>query len=985
MRVNVKLYNFCFCVAIIVLSAVFVPQLSHADTEATGVIHEPVVWTVAQSPIVINGDFGVATDGSLAIEPGVIVKFGPGAQLLSGGGWIKANGTIDHPIIFTSASDTPHAGDWNRISLTNFGDEISFAKFEYGSSCLDVFGAVNISHVEIKNCEKGIFLRTDFAGIIEDSKFSNNTYGLYLSGNANPTIEHNRINDNQYGIYIESSLAPSIINNDIIDNSNGIAAGFADGEISENNIAGNTEFGIKNLGFHILNARNDWWGHADGPYNPLIRPTGLGDKVDMIINFAPWASGPFDNFVDWEWIIPPPDDDPPVDPPGDSDPPDDPEPEPSGPRPVLIIPGIMGSELYEGDNFIWPNVNRLLLNPNDGFLSESLSLDESGNSIKNITVGDIVRDILVREGPIVISNTDMFTGLINNLTEDGYIADINLFVFPYDWRLDLGNAQVLLDQKIEQIKNQTGFSKVDIIAHSMGGLVAQDYIAHSGTASVDDLIFVGVPHLGAPKAAMALLTGDIDAPRKTINASRVKEIAQNSPAIYQLLPNSKYFEVYQGYIKVVPEYGILDYDQSLEFLADSGKNISLLNLAHSFFNQELYDLNFGDIRVFNIVGCNRASTKNIIPINGANGRLLTPIYSNGDGTVPFVSADYISPHATAYYVKGGRHAELPSMNGVRQLIAGILEGQENLSSNVSRDAVSCPINGKELNWRSPVTVQIYDEAGNHTGILPDGTIEENIPGSVYEIIDGELYIFLPTDEGQTYTIEGTGIADSSFDLIVSEINNDEVVNNTLFDNIHIVPGSSISFTVSETSDNNQITSDNNTVVSTSQFSDPADALIEANNTLPDSPSASSPTSSGGGGGSSYSQPLPDSGRILGETTTRLPDGMVVMDTADSRTIYIIGNGGKKYGFTNEGAFLGMGFKFESVLLGDLTRYELAGVIAYPDQIHPNGSLVWDGHTIWFINYEKRHGFATMEEFTLAGFELKQVIKMNQADLLLEEN
>ena len=51
-----------------------------------------------------------------------------------------------------------------------------------------------------------------------------------------------------------------------------------------------------------------------------------------------------------------------------------------------------------------------------------------------------------------------------------------LFTFPYDWRADNKITANLLKEKIQQVKAITGSNKVDIISHSMGGLVARSYI-----------------------------------------------------------------------------------------------------------------------------------------------------------------------------------------------------------------------------------------------------------------------------------------------------------------------------------------------------------------------------------------------------------------------------------------------------------------------------------------------------------------------------
>jgi pimeloyl-ACP methyl ester carboxylesterase len=98
-----------------------------------------------------------------------------------------------------------------------------------------------------------------------------------------------------------------------------------------------------------------------------------------------------------------------------------------------------------------------------------------------------------------ISHT--YDGLIAALVESGYREGIDLFPFPYEWRASNVDTAELLRAKIDQIQAQTGQAKVNIVAHSMGGLAARQYIQgiHYGN-DVNKLILIGVPNLGAPNA-----------------------------------------------------------------------------------------------------------------------------------------------------------------------------------------------------------------------------------------------------------------------------------------------------------------------------------------------------------------------------------------------------------------------------------------------------------------------------------------------------
>jgi triacylglycerol lipase len=63
----------------------------------------------------------------------------------------------------------------------------------------------------------------------------------------------------------------------------------------------------------------------------------------------------------------------------------------------------------------------------------------------------------------------------------------------------------LVDSKIENICAKYGISKIDIVAHSKGGLIARYYVQHlNGSKRVCNLITLGTPHRGTWAAAVFL-------------------------------------------------------------------------------------------------------------------------------------------------------------------------------------------------------------------------------------------------------------------------------------------------------------------------------------------------------------------------------------------------------------------------------------------------------------------------------------------------
>jgi pimeloyl-ACP methyl ester carboxylesterase len=104
-----------------------------------------------------------------------------------------------------------------------------------------------------------------------------------------------------------------------------------------------------------------------------------------------------------------------------------------------------------------------------------------------------------------------YDNLIDTFLANGYVENKTLFKFPYDWEEPNEDTAYILKNKIADIKTICQCQHVDLIGHSMGGLVALSYIESDGYANdVDQLFLVATPLSGAPKAYKAWEGGDLD-------------------------------------------------------------------------------------------------------------------------------------------------------------------------------------------------------------------------------------------------------------------------------------------------------------------------------------------------------------------------------------------------------------------------------------------------------------------------------------------
>jgi len=128
---------------------------------------------------------------------------------------------------------------------------------------------------------------------------------------------------------------------------------------------------------------------------------------------------------------------------------------------------------------------------------------------------------------------------------------------------------------------------------------------------------------------------------------------------------------------------------------------------------------------------------------------------------------------------------------------------------------------------------------------------------------------------------------------------------------------------------------------------------------------------------------PNPGQVMGASA--IADGILVLDSSDGRTVYMIADSGKKFGFTSETVFKKFGFSFNNLSKLDVSNVELGGLITENQLVHPDGSLVSDGKTVWFIQNGKRYGIPDMATFNAHNFDKNNIVPVIATDLSLPES
>ncbi|MFX3622939.1 MAG: lipase family alpha/beta hydrolase [Ectobacillus sp.] len=452
---------------------------------------------------------------------------------------------------------------------------------------------------------------------------------------------------------------------------------------------------------------------------------------------------------------------------------------------IVLIPGISGSELTLNGQTIWP--------PNT---------QDPATLKTQLGLVDVTAEGAGLPGIVPSNVTESYKLLAQTLSSGGY----KVHVFPYDWRLD--NAESA--KQLEAFIAAKGLKKFSVIAHSMGGLVAANYMAKAENRDkVNTFIALGTPFFGTAKTLWVMETGQFfNGGAQSFEMNQyLANLSRKMTSSYELLPtrnyftavNNSYIETYtsadsavrdiKGYIETQAflrqqQWPILTKDGPS--LAKTGFHLDKTAAFEKSTNVAA-TLNAIKDKTYFIVGDKQETIgkirKSYIQAPNQSTVQAASVVKriSGDGTVPVQSAA-VNKNKT-YYTDAGHSGMVTDVNVAKQIVHILL----NSKKDILRKQPVQEQGELKLTVSRSAEVHAFDAQSNHTGKLPAaGYYEEKIPNSMYYDNGIENTIFL-ADGSYKAVLKQTGNEPLRFTIEKYNAQN-EIVQTIRFENVTVPTG-----------------------------------------------------------------------------------------------------------------------------------------------------------------------------------------------------
>jgi len=254
-------------------------------------------------------------------------------------------------------------------------------------------------------------------------------------------------------------------------------------------------------------------------------------------------------------------------------------------NPIIVIPGLMGSKLVDQDSgeTVWGAFGLGQVDPNTPkgarLVSLPMAQGKKLNELHDRVKPDGALDRVIFNFLGFPLELNAYYNILQALGVGGYRDETlgmagaidygkdhyTCFQFDYDWRRDIVESAQRLDRFIKirtqyvqkEIEKRFGIKmvkvKFDLVAHSMGGLVARYYLRYgaadlpedgslpkltwAGAEHVDNLVIIGTPNAGSMTSLQDLIHG---ASIETFFPHYPAAVLATMPAMYELLPRGRH-------------------------------------------------------------------------------------------------------------------------------------------------------------------------------------------------------------------------------------------------------------------------------------------------------------------------------------------------------------------------------------------------------------------------------------------------------------
>lgn len=313
---------------------------------------------------------------------------------------------------------------------------------------------------------------------------------------------------------------------------------------------------------------------------------------------------------------------------------------------IVVVPGIMGTNLLKTstNEVVWGDwmmsANSISDIPVLHNAFQSLECDETGKTWYTL------------EAQNDYGYDDTYKGIITSLENDTTISDkYDIKFFPYDWRKGVNKIAEELNTFIDDYDN------VIFVAHSMGGLVTERYLAHYGDDKVSKQITAGTPFWGTPAMMSVLDEGnlgyimDLDWTAQVFTSLELPAILKNLGSCYDLLPNQEYtteepwmyeyrriFNNWYDYIWQNGDFFDYTFDEFDKLISEDYNGYLWEYGKMDHYQIDISQNNTSDLKRVALVGVgyNTISSVEVVPYQGDN--MYVPRYSIGDGVVTITSS-----------------------------------------------------------------------------------------------------------------------------------------------------------------------------------------------------------------------------------------------------------------------------------------------------------------------------------------------------------